>query len=106
MQKQRNDASEHQQFNKQRAPVEKFFKYDNQCLRFNAYWDNRSSPKGYIHDLIIFYYLRDDAIQINEINEGVSSILYKRQKLPKVNIEIIRYFLEIEFADLHFFHRI
>lgn len=65
--------------------LEKFLKFDNLCLKFDAYWDDRKSLSGDIHKLIVYYYLADDTIQINEIpREGRPTILYKRLKLPKV----------------------
>lgn len=63
----------------------KFLKYDNLCLKFDAYWDDRDSPSGDIHNLIVLYYLSDDTIQINEVpRRAKPSVLYKRLKLPKV----------------------
>lgn len=63
----------------------KFLKFGTSCLKFKAYWDDRQSIGGDIRDLILYFYLCDDTIQINEINdEGKSSTMYKRQKLPKV----------------------
>lgn len=65
--------------------LEKYLKFDNCCLKFDAYWDDRSSPLGDIHNLIVYYYLSDDTFQINEISRhGKISTLYKRLKLPKV----------------------
>lgn len=66
--------------------LEKFLKFGTSCLKFMAYWDDRNSPGGDVHDLILYYYLCDDTIQINEIDDdGKSTKLFKRQKLPKVN---------------------
>lgn len=67
--------------------LEKFLKFDNCCLRFDAYWDDRGSLSGDIHNLIVYYYLADDTIQITEISkQGRPTILYKRLKLPKVSM--------------------
>lgn len=69
-----------------RNKLGKFLKFGTSCLKFTAYWDDRQSVGGDIRDLILYFYLCDDTIQINEINDrGKSSIMYKRQKLPKVN---------------------
>lgn len=65
--------------------LEKFLQYDKCCLKFDAYWDDRNSLCGDIHKLIVYYYLADDTIQINEIKKNEKpKILYKRLKLPKV----------------------
>lgn len=65
--------------------LSKFLEFDKKCLRFNAYWDDRCSLTGDVHNLIIYYFLCDDTIQISEISrQGKSSTLFKRQKLPKV----------------------
>lgn len=65
--------------------LEKFLKFDNCCLKFDAYWDDRFSLSGDIHNLIVLYYLSDDTIQINEVfKRGKPTVLYKRLKLPKV----------------------
>lgn len=79
--------------------LEKFLKFDNCCLRFDAYWDDRDSPSGDIHNLIVYYYLADDTIQITEISKrDRPTILYKRLKLPKV-IEILESMLSCKFND-------
>lgn len=65
--------------------LEKFLKFDNSCLKFDAYWDDRDSLSGDIHNLIVLYYLSDDTIQINEISKNRKpTVLYKRMELPKV----------------------
>lgn len=65
--------------------LEKFLKFGNCCLKFDAYWDDRDSPSGDIHNLTVYYFLADDTIQISEtLDNGKSTVLYKRLKLPKV----------------------
>lgn len=71
--------------NEDKNKLGKFLKFGTSCLKFKAYWDDRQSIGGDIRDLILHFYLCDDTIQINEIDDqGKSSILYKRRKLPKV----------------------
>lgn len=62
------------------------FRHDDYArLKFDAYWDDRSSPYGEIHKLTVFYYLCDNTIQIVEKPEhGRPFMFYKRLKLPKV----------------------
>lgn len=77
------------------SKLEKFLKFDNCCLKFDAYWDDRNSLSGDIHDLIVLYYLSDDTIQINEVpKRGKPTVLYKRLKLPKV-IPINVYYFDL-----------
>lgn len=65
--------------------LEKFLKYGTSCLKFTGFWDDQQSPSGHVHNLVLYFYLCDDTIQINEVDDqGKSSILLKRQKLPKV----------------------
>lgn len=69
--------------------LEKFLNFDKLVLKFDAYWDDRSSSCGDIRELIVYYYLADDTIQINEkvkLNSGrsASGTFLKRQHLPKV----------------------
>lgn len=73
---------------KKDSKLEKFLKFDNCCLKFTAFWDDRDSLSGDIHDLNVYYYLSDDTIQITEIpKHGRPVIFYKRLKLPKVLIQ-------------------
>ncbi|XP_031628487.1 EF-hand domain-containing family member C2 [Contarinia nasturtii] len=75
---------------KKENKLEKFLRFDNLCLKFDAYWDDRDSPLGDIHDLIVYYYLSDDTIQINEIfKQGRPTTLYKRLKLPKRTDDVL-----------------
>lgn len=65
--------------------LERYLKFDRCRLKFDAYWDDRGESAGDIHDLVIFYYLYDDTIQINEIPQfGKPFPLYNRAKLTKV----------------------
>lgn len=69
--------------------LKKFLEFDNACLKFDAYWDDRNSLNGDIRELIVYYYLCDDTIQINEkfkenCGRDKATTLIKRQKLPKV----------------------
>lgn len=70
--------------------LEKFLKYDNKRLRFDAYWDDRCSVSGEFHDLVVYYYLCDDTFQICEVSPHKSA-LFRRLKLPKVrrNIDFV-----------------
>lgn len=71
---------------KEENRLEKFLKFDNCCLKFDAYWDDRESQSGDIHYLQVYYYLSDDTIQINEVSKnGKAVTLYRRLKLPKVS---------------------
>lgn len=83
-----------QKMEKTERKLEKFLKFDNFCLKFDAYWDDRNSHAGEIHNLNVFYYLSDDTIQINEIpKQGKSIVLCKRGKLPKVPLFFFFFFL-------------
>lgn len=66
-----------------------FLKYDRKVLRFYGYWDDRDTLGGYLHDLIIHYYLADDTIEIIEkmrenCGRDTSSMFIRKGKLPKV----------------------
>lgn len=89
----------HEDMNK----LEKFLKFGTSCLKFTAYWDDRQSPSGDIHDLILYFYLCDDTIQVNKINDqGKSSILVRRQKLPKVRTTYSVLYLSQIFIGIFF----
>lgn len=66
-----------------------FLSNDRKVLRFYAYWDDRQSMFGDVRDLIVYYFLADDTIQIKEVlsancgRDGPGTLL-TRQKLPKV----------------------
>lgn len=71
---------------KEENRLEKFLKFDNCCLKFDAYWDDRDSQSGDIHYLVVYYYLSDDTIQITEVRKNEKPVtLYRRLKLPKVS---------------------
>lgn len=73
------------EYPKEVSKLEKFLKFDNLCLKFDAFWDDRDTPSGDIHNLIIYYYLCDDTIQIMEVfKHKRPTVFYKRLKLPKV----------------------
>lgn len=67
-----------------------FLTNDRKVLRFYAYWDDRQSMFGDVRDLILFYFLADDTIQIKEVlpansgRDGPATFL-TRQKIPKVS---------------------
>lgn len=67
----------------------KFIENDRKILKFNGYWDDRKTMFGDVRELIIYYFLADDTIQIKEIfpkNSGrdAPGIFLRRQKIPKV----------------------
>ncbi|KAK9497021.1 hypothetical protein O3M35_012813 [Rhynocoris fuscipes] len=70
------------QMNK-KMTLEEYLSDDNRKLNFMAYWDDRESPNGLVHLLVICYYLKDDTIEIKDVTdkENIYSI-YKRGKLP------------------------
>lgn len=66
----------------------KFLINDRKVLRFYGYWDDRSNQFGDIRDLIVYYFLADDTVEIKEVfpqNSGRDGkgIFLKRMKLPK-----------------------
>lgn len=61
--------------------MEKFLHFDSKVLKFDAIWDDRSRMFGYVHDLILFYYLADDTVQINALTAPKKFL--RRQRLPK-----------------------
>lgn len=61
--------------------MEKFLKFDKKVLRFDAIWDDRSTIFGDLHELIVYYFLADDTIQINALNAPKKFL--HRQRLPK-----------------------
>lgn len=78
---------ERNEFPKNVSKLEKFLFYDNLQLKFDAYWDDRKSPFGEVHSLVVNYFLSDDTIQIIEFPKGEKPFtFYKRLKLPKVKI--------------------
>lgn len=76
LRRQQKDDTKHQ----------RFLKYDLLRLYFEAYWDDRDSPFGEIHNLGVYYYLSDHTFQINEFPINSKPVtFYKRLRLPKVN---------------------
>jgi len=74
-------------------PLKHFLEYDRKVLRFYCVWDDRSKMFGDIHEIIIHYYLADDCVEVREINKqndgrNSSSLLLKKQQLPKVFIDM------------------
>lgn len=68
-----------------------FLENDRKVLRFEAYWDDRESMFGDLRDLIVYYFLADDTIQVKEVfpvNAGRDAPpkFLTRQKIPKVYI--------------------
>lgn len=61
--------------------MEKFLRFDTKVLKFDAIWDDRSTISGDLHELIVYYYLADDTIQINALNAPKKFL--RRQRLPK-----------------------
>lgn len=61
--------------------MEKFLQFDTKVLKFDALWDDRGTLYGDLHELIVYYYLADDTIQINAVNAPKKFL--RRQRLPK-----------------------
>lgn len=61
--------------------LEKFLLFDSKVLKFDAIWDDRKSKFGWVRELILYYYLVDDTIQISSV-EAPKKFL-GRQRLPK-----------------------
>lgn len=66
------------------SKLERFLTLDKQALRFEAYWDDRDSLNGDLWNLIVTYFLIDDTIQINNLNDYGPKMFLQRQRLPKV----------------------
>ncbi|XP_007953799.1 EF-hand domain-containing family member C2 [Orycteropus afer afer] len=65
-----------------------FLDYDRQVLRFFCLWDDTASEFGERRELVLYYYLSDDTIEIKELlppNSGRSDtpLCLQRRKLPK-----------------------
>lgn len=78
-----------------------FLKNDRKVLRFYAYWDDREAMFGDLRELILFYFLADDTIQINEkfpINSGrdAPTKFLARTKVPKVDNLFVRLLASIK----------
>ncbi|XP_055609941.1 EF-hand domain-containing family member C2-like [Uranotaenia lowii] len=66
----------------------KFLQNDRKVLRFEAFWDDRNSLFGDLHELEVLYHTSDDTIEIKEKfpkNSGrdSSGMFLKRSRLPK-----------------------
>lgn len=66
-----------------------FLKNDRKVLRFYAYWDDREAMFGDLRELVLYYFLADDTIEVKEIfpkNSGrdAPSKFLRRTKVPKV----------------------
>lgn len=70
----------------------KFIKNDKKVLKFQAYWDDRKVPFGYLHHLEVHFYLADDTIEIKELQSEVGGepgfLFLKRSKLAKLNKDL------------------
>lgn len=65
-----------------------FLRNDRKVLRFSAYWDDRESLFGDMHDLMLYYFLADDTMQVRELyprNSGRDAPpkFLARRKIPK-----------------------
>lgn len=70
-----------------------FLANDRKVLRFYAYWDDSESMFGDVRELILYYFLADDTIQVVEVyptNSGRDAPprLLTRQKIPKVRTAV------------------
>ncbi|XP_062554556.1 EF-hand domain-containing family member C2 [Armigeres subalbatus] len=66
----------------------KFLEFDRKVLRFQGFWDDRSSLFGDVHELEVLYHLSDDTFEIKEklpLNSGRDSngMFLRRGRLPK-----------------------
>ncbi|EDS45541.1 EF-hand domain-containing family member C2 [Culex quinquefasciatus] len=66
----------------------KFLEYDRKVLRFQGFWDDRSSLFGDLHELEVLYHLSDDTFEVKEklpLNSGRDSngMFLRRGRLPK-----------------------
>lgn len=69
--------------------------------RFFGYWDDRSNVGGTLHNLVIYYFLSDDTMQISEDlpeNSGqeLGSTLLRRTPVPKVQIQNFIILVKVE----------
>ncbi|KAM6151499.1 EF-hand domain-containing family member C2 [Rhynchocyon petersi] len=65
-----------------------FLEHDRQVLRFFCLWDDTVSQYGERKELILYYFLSDDTIEIKELTPPISrrgpiSLFLQRRKLPK-----------------------
>nr|XP_029712249.1 EF-hand domain-containing family member C2-like [Aedes albopictus] len=66
----------------------KFLEFDRKVLRFQGFWDDRSSLFGDVHELEVLYHLSDDTFEIKvklPLNSGRDSngMFLRRGRLPK-----------------------
>ncbi|XP_069689389.1 EF-hand domain-containing protein 1-like isoform X2 [Periplaneta americana] len=68
--------------------LRRFLEYDGKILRFFAVWDDRDSEYGEMRPYIIYYYLADDTVEVQEVhkkNDGCDPfpLLLRKMKLPR-----------------------
>ncbi|KAL6080708.1 hypothetical protein STEG23_008852 [Scotinomys teguina] len=68
--------------------LKRFLQYDRKVLRFFCLWDDSSSLFGDQRELVLYYFLSDDTIEVREVlpqNSGRDVIpsFLQRSKLPK-----------------------
>lgn len=71
-----------------RDTMKQFLDHDGHVLRFYCLWDDRDSPFGDAHEMILHYYLADDTAEVREVipaNSGRDAVptFLHRGKLPK-----------------------
>lgn len=87
MRKRKNSAALPKKLNIKVDTFGQFLANDRKVLRFYGYWDDRKNMFGDIRDLIIYYFLADDTVEIKEIfpiNSGRDGkgIFLRRMKIP------------------------
>lgn len=72
--------------------------FDTLILRFRGYWDDRNQMEGELHFYEVLYHLVDDTMELveeiideNKVTGIRRKIIVKRQRLPKVSIQIVCY---------------
>ncbi|XP_034042598.1 EF-hand domain-containing family member C2 [Thalassophryne amazonica] len=68
--------------------LKQFLDHDHSVLRFYCFWDDTDSASGDLRELILYYFLADDTIEICEVfspNSGRYAVpkFLRRCKLPK-----------------------
>lgn len=68
--------------------LRRYLEYDGKILRFFAVWDDRDSEYGQLRQYIIYYYLADDTVEVQEVykeNDGRDPVpvLLRKMKLPR-----------------------
>ncbi|KAJ9595341.1 hypothetical protein L9F63_027273, partial [Diploptera punctata] len=68
--------------------LRRFLEYDGKILRFFAVWDDRDTEFGEMRRYVIYYYLADDTVEVQEIHEKNDGrdpfpLLLKKMKLPR-----------------------